>query len=81
MKIILVIVSSAHVTRRHGRLGNLGMGTNGQYRDGLSWLGGDDPRHRDHVACRIADFMGLMFYSSRHGYDEGASDLSDKDRR
>ena len=24
--------------------------------------------------------MGLMFYSSRHGYDEGASDLSDKDR-
>ena len=24
--------------------------------------------------------MGLMFYSSRHGYDEGASDLGDKDR-
>ena len=24
--------------------------------------------------------MGLMFYSSRHGYDERASDLSDKDR-
>jgi hypothetical protein len=24
--------------------------------------------------------MGLMFYSSRHGYDERASDLSDEDR-
>ena len=23
--------------------------------------------------------MGLMFYSSRHGYDERASDLSDED--
>jgi hypothetical protein len=24
--------------------------------------------------------MGLMLYSSRHGYDERASDLSDRDR-
>jgi hypothetical protein len=30
------------------------------------------------VGCGL---MALMFYSSRHGYDEGASDLSDKDRR
>jgi hypothetical protein len=29
------------------------------------------------VGCGL---MALMFYSSRHGYDEGASDLSDKDR-
>ena len=26
------------------------------------------------VGCGL---MGLMFYSSRHGYDEGAADLSD----
>ena len=25
--------------------------------------------------------LGLMFYSSRHGYDEGVTDLSDKDKR
>ena len=25
--------------------------------------------------------IGLMFYSSRHGYDEGVTDLSDKDKR
>jgi hypothetical protein len=27
------------------------------------------------VGCGL---MGLMFYSSRHGYDEAATDLSDK---
>jgi hypothetical protein len=30
------------------------------------------------VGCGL---MGLMFYSSRHGYDDAAADLSDKDRR
>ena len=25
--------------------------------------------------------LGLMFYSSRHGYDEGVNDLSDKHKR
>ena len=30
------------------------------------------------VGCGL---MGLMFYSSRYGYDERASNLSDKDRR
>ena len=25
--------------------------------------------------------LGLMFYSSRRGYDEGVTDLSDKDKR
>ena len=29
------------------------------------------------VGCGL---MALMFYSSRHGYDERVSDLSDKDR-
>jgi hypothetical protein len=29
------------------------------------------------VGCGL---MALMFYSSRHGYDEGATDLSDKDK-
>ena len=24
--------------------------------------------------------MGLMFYSSRHGYDDGTTDLSDKNK-
>ena len=28
------------------------------------------------VGCGL---MALMFYSSRHGYDEAASDLSDRD--
>ncbi|MGC1346456.1 MAG: hypothetical protein WA863_10240 [Methyloceanibacter sp.] len=30
------------------------------------------------VGCRL---MGLMFYSSRYGYDERATDLSDKDKK
>jgi O-antigen ligase len=30
------------------------------------------------VGCGL---MGLMFYSSRHGYDEAASDLSDNDKK
>jgi hypothetical protein len=30
------------------------------------------------VGCGL---MALMFYSSRHGYDEAASDLSDTDKR
>ena len=25
--------------------------------------------------------LGLMVYSSRHGYDEGVTDLCDKDKR
>jgi hypothetical protein len=29
------------------------------------------------VGCGL---MGLMFYSSRHGYDDAAADLSDKNR-
>jgi hypothetical protein len=29
------------------------------------------------VGCGL---MGLMFYSSRYGYDERATDLSDKDK-
>jgi predicted Na+-dependent transporter len=29
------------------------------------------------VGCGL---MAHMFYSSRHGYDEGATDLSDKDK-
>ena len=29
------------------------------------------------VGCGL---MGLMFYSSRYGYDERASDLSDRDK-
>lgn len=30
------------------------------------------------IGCGL---MGLMFYSSRYGYDERASDLSDKDEK
>jgi len=30
------------------------------------------------VGCGL---MGLMFYSSRYGYDERATDLSDKDKK
>ena len=30
------------------------------------------------VGCGL---MGLMFYSSRYGYDERATDLSDKDEK
>ena len=37
----------------------------------ISWVVGDDPRHRGHVAVGFG-LMGLMFYSSRHGYDERA---------
>jgi len=56
----------------------IGMAANGRYSYGFPRLAGDDPRHRIHDSCRM---MGLMFYSSRYGYNERAGDLSDDNQK
>jgi hypothetical protein len=35
------------------RVGHMGMGANSRYRDGFSWLDGDDPRHPVHDPRRL----------------------------
>jgi hypothetical protein len=71
---------TANATRHHCRLGDWGWeqtaGTEMGFHGWLAMILG--------IVFTIAigcGLMGLMFYSSRYGYDERASDLSEKNKK
>ena len=74
-----LLLFPARSPRPRSRLGGLGMAADGRRRNEWPRVRSHDPWNYLHARGRMR-LMALMFYSSRRGYDERVSDLSDNDK-